>query len=109
MKSLSCASYDYLKMIVSELQRKLDDINDMQQKRIRKQDNSHQNVRINPFDSENSDLIDLKGAQMATNSFQSGNSSQFTRRAFAEIHESYGLKFRSYLEEQRNKHQKNLI
>lgn len=109
MKSLSCASYDYLKMIVSELQRKLDDINQMQQKRAQNQLNRGQNVRINPFDSENSDLIDLKGAQTTSIGSQSENSIPFTRRAFAEIHEFYGLKLRAYIEEQRNKYKTNLI
>ncbi|XP_054167973.1 sesquipedalian-1-like [Oppia nitens] len=102
MKALSCASYDYLKMIVTELQTKLDDINQLKAKRQSRDcaSSGQPAVRVNPFDNEGPDLLDLRSAQ----SSQSDTGMQFTRRAFAEIHEFYGLKFRDYIQQNKDKH-----
>ena len=107
LKALSCASYDYLKMIVSELQTRLDDINQMQDKRkhLNSSNENQRTVRHNPFDTESTDITDgLKRPQ----SSQSDNSIVFTRRAFAEIHEFYGFKFKEYIQQNKVKDQNQI-
>jgi len=118
MKALSCASYDYLKMIVSELQTRLDDIHQLQDNRRRQRDSAgasaaaggsggQHSARINPFDAEVPDLMDVKAVGQ---SFQPSDTGiLFTRRPFAEIHELYGFKFREYLQQNRDKQRPNLL
>lgn len=94
LKALSCASYDYLKMIVSELQAKLDDINETQDKRRQRNStwNPFETTRQNPFDSDGFDLMQMKTSSADSNII-------FTRRPFSEIHEFYGQKFSEYLKQ----------
>ncbi|RWS29640.1 sesquipedalian-1-like protein [Leptotrombidium deliense] len=99
MKALSCASHHYLKMIVAELQRQLDEINDKDCKRLVQQSvlanaSAAQPVRINPFDSDTTDFLGLN--------IQDANYNHkpiFTRKPFVEIHELYGRQFRSFFKD----------
>ncbi|CAG2108527.1 unnamed protein product [Medioppia subpectinata] len=118
MKALSCASYDYLKMIVAELQTRLDDINKLQDSRLQRQRDSasgasgsggHLSARSNPFDTEALDLMDVRPGASIIGQSSADNCIQFTRRAFAEIHEFHGIKFREYIQQNRDKHKPNVI
>ncbi|RWS12109.1 sesquipedalian-1-like protein [Dinothrombium tinctorium] len=111
MKALSCASHHYLKMIVAELQRQLDEINDHDRKRLMQQSllanttaAGVKPVRINPFDSDSSDLMGF--SQDAVNCAQNNI---FTRRPFVEIHEQYGRQFRTYFNNREQKDKADLI
>ena len=106
MKALSCASYDYLKMMVAELQTQLDEINQNEQKRQFERQNNKVQTRTNPFDNDPANLIDFGDGGVTT---QQNQTFVFSKRPFAEIHEYYSLKFRSYFEQQRNIHQLNIL
>lgn len=102
MRALSCASYDYLRAVVSELQKQLDEINETEKRKMMQAaaggGRGVATPRVNPFDGECNDLIDLgPGAK-------SKQPILFTQRPFAEIHESYARKFATYFEAQRAKH-----
>ncbi|XP_053202850.1 sesquipedalian-1-like [Panonychus citri] len=98
MKCLSQASYSYLKMVVAELQRQLDEINLAERRRINETreegSNNDRPQRSNPFNSSREDLIDLE----ETNTNNQGKSLLFSRRPFIEIHQYYGLQFRGYFQ-----------
>lgn len=105
MKALSQASYSYLKMVVAELQRQLDEINLAERRRINEnEDGNHDRPqRANPFNSSREDLIDLE----ETNSSNQGKTQLFSRRPFIEIHQYYGLQFRSYFNLMKEKQEQN--
>lgn len=108
MKALSCASYDYLKLMVAELQRQLDEISEADKRRTQRAVNASLNpssARVNPFDNDNFDLIDFGNGDVSVPWSRAQQPVEFTRRPFAEIHDAYSQQFRSYLEEQRRKNQ----
>ncbi|KAH9389697.1 hypothetical protein TYRP_007244 [Tyrophagus putrescentiae] len=85
VKSLSCASYDYLKMVVSELQHRLDELNALKLRDSMitseiKKETSPESVtssrRINPFD-----CVEQEPVQTVT---------------FLDLHEQYGRVMRKY-------------
>lgn len=104
LKALSCASYDFLKMIVAELQAKLDDVNRTNDRR-RLRNSAHnpfETIRHNPFDSDGFDLMQTKTSSADPNFI-------FTRRPFAEIHELYGRQFSNYLKQNKPQEEEPLI
>jgi len=100
MKALSQAPYSYLKMVVAELQRQLDDINMIETRRGSVNsihDASVEKVRVNPF-NQSTDLIDLESGSQS-----SIKHTLFSKKPFVEIHQDYGVQFRNYLAEQKKK------
>jgi hypothetical protein len=92
-----------------KLNHKLDDMNQMEDRRRQRQAmscNTHHSLRFNPFDTEISEQIDIKTLQISS---QTDNGILFTRLAFAEIHEFYGLKFREYIQQNRDKEKTDLL
>ena len=89
VKSLSCASYDYLKMVVSELQHRLDELNVL---KLRESmaglpknfaaDNEDSLQRFNPFDGTEQEPV-----QTIT---------------FLDLHEKYGRILRNYFQNDDN-------
>lgn len=103
MKALSSASYDYLKLVVAELQKQLDEINDNDKKKLMHSAlaaSCPTTSRVNPFDKDG-ELINLD--------FPGTSHPQaviFTKRPFAEIHEFYGRQYRRYRDEEHAKNSK---
>lgn len=103
MKALACASYDYLKSVVDELQSQLNNINESEKRELMRTayssfstSSSHSQQRSNPFDLD-SDLINLQ-----LNATPESGHRMFSQIPFNEIHTRvYGSKFIDYFESRR--------
>ncbi|KAI1285664.1 Sesquipedalian-1 [Halotydeus destructor] len=97
MKALACASFDFLRAMVSQLKKQLDEITKTE--KTRQELLLGNGNRCHPFNLENyNDLTDFGAA--TTN--QRGEAI-YTRKPFSEVHEPLSSKFRQYFAERKPK------
>ncbi|XP_074602366.1 sesquipedalian-1-like [Brevipalpus obovatus] len=103
MKALSQASFSYLKMVISELQRRLDETNNAaveQRKQLEEASQEKlQQQQLNP----KTNLLIQNAEDLITLDESSGNGSSrkplFSRKPFIELHQHYGEQVNNYLRE----------
>ncbi|XP_076346057.1 sesquipedalian-1-like [Tachypleus tridentatus] len=126
MKALACASYDYMKLMVAELQRQLDEVNEAERKRkpkmsppqplrnslpVNRSDSClcrHQvaggNQRFNPFNTKAEDLSKSDATEDEKKTTNDNSTKLMgSKQSFIELHEYYGRHFRKIFEEQKHK------
>lgn len=130
MKALACASYDYMKLMVAELQRQLSEVAEAE--RLAKcgnatpllvggqlpanrsdsclfvRDTSGRTARFNPFDRWKEDFAAAgsEGGALPVMSAASPRAVASTKYTFAELHRQYGTRVRKLIEERRRKEEK---
>jgi len=101
LKALSCASYDYLKAVIAELQKQLDEITETEKLKFAQaalETNSSAQRSI-PF-NDTANLIDLS---FPVTTIPSGYRIKFTDKPFSEIHGYYENHFSTFVNERRTK------
>ncbi|XP_064460168.1 sesquipedalian-1-like [Ornithodoros turicata] len=129
MKALACASYDYMKLMVAELQRQLSEITEAE--RLAKcgnpapllaggqlqgnrsdsclfvRDGLGPGRRFNPFDRLDDDgTANDSSTDVATSGNLVVHVPQLPKYAFPELHRRYGIKFKKLVEERKRRDEK---
>lgn len=93
MKAITCASYDYMKLMVAELQRQLDEFN-TEQKMRSNQGSTSSNSQMNPLYADNhQNLMDpFASPEVKSKDFQPVYPRLDNHgKTFEQLHEEYGL------------------